>query len=112
LLIESADGRAWCRTRFDRGHQGAPGLVHGGLLVTLLDDVMGSIPFEDHLVRVTRSMDVRFRAPVAIQRDVEAVATIGSPDGRRVPIRGEVRYVDDPAVRVEIVAEYVTLPSP
>ncbi|MHB8466883.1 MAG: PaaI family thioesterase [Acidimicrobiales bacterium] len=109
LVIDAVEGRSWCRTRFDRGHQGAPGLVHGGLLVTLLDEVMGSLPFDDERVRVTRSMEVRFRLPVAIDRDVEAVATLGTRDGRSVPVRGEVRYLDDADVRVEIVADYVTI---
>jgi uncharacterized protein (TIGR00369 family) len=100
---------ASCRARFGAGHQGAPGLVHGGLLVTLLDEVMGSLPFEEDSARVTRSMDVRFLKPVAIERDVEAVATVGERSGRRVAVTGTVCYLDDPVVRVRIEAEYVIL---
>ena len=86
--------------------------MHGGLLVTLLDEVMGSIPFKAEGIRVTRSMDVRFRLPVSIDVDVEAVATIGARNDRTVALSGYVRHADDAARRVEVFADYVVLGDP
>jgi acyl-coenzyme A thioesterase PaaI-like protein len=109
LHLDADADHAWCRTSFGAQHQGAPGLVHGGLLVTLLDEVMGSLPMQGPGVRVTKSMAVRFRRPVRIDRDLDAVATVQARDGRNVTIEGVVRYADHDDVRVEVTAEYVVL---
>jgi uncharacterized protein (TIGR00369 family) len=109
LHVEIIPDGTRCVARFGASHQGAPGLVHGGLLVTLLDEVMGSLPFDDNSVRVTSTMAVRFLRPVAIDRDLEATATIGEQHPRRVDVTGTVRYLDDPVVRAEIKAEYVII---
>jgi uncharacterized protein (TIGR00369 family) len=106
LAIEAGDDRARCRTRFLPDHQGAPGLVHGGLLATLLDEVMGSMPL-DGAIRLTSTMELRFLRPVAVGRDVEAVARLAARDGRRVSIDGGIRYPGDLETRVEASATYV-----
>src|SRR5690242_15405999 len=51
------------RVHFGLEHQGAPGLVHGGLLATLLDETMGAVTYGGKVTRVTAEMTVRYRRP-------------------------------------------------
>lgn len=93
---------------------GAPGLVHGGALVTMLDEVMGTVPGPSSAARVTRSLEVRFRRPVELGRPVVATARVVATDGRRYRVTAELRYSPgagdkDSPVRAEAEAEFVVL---
>ncbi|HBT46873.1 MAG TPA: thioesterase [Peptococcaceae bacterium] len=59
-------------TRFTPGvfHQGYPGILHGGLVTTILDELMAN-----HLARmgywaVTARLEVRFRKPLPIGQEL------------------------------------------
>lgn len=76
--------------------EGGPGVIHGGVLSTAFDEVMGTAPYLIGPAAVTVHLEVDFRAPVPIgsrlhlsarllgqQRRkiyVEAAAHLGDPD--------------------------------
>ncbi len=64
---------------FGENHAGWEHLVHGGLLTTVLDEIMGwaVIVFLRRLI-VTKSMDVRFIRPVPVGSPVKALGWIES----------------------------------
>ncbi len=48
-------------------HRGAPGLLHGGLAATSLDECMGALSHAlDSRATVTATMELRYRRPVPI----------------------------------------------
>ncbi|ADL11879.1 PaaI family thioesterase [Acetohalobium arabaticum] len=51
-------------------HQGFTGIVHGGLLSTLLDEAMANLLYLQDLKAVTAKMEVKFRQPVSIGEDL------------------------------------------
>lgn len=123
-------GAATATGTFGPAFVGAPGLVHGGALMAMLDEVMGTVPGPSSAARVTRSLEVRFRRPVALGRPVVATARVVATDGRRYRVTAELRYSDstsgsdsdsdsestsdsdpddDSAVRAEAEAEFVVL---
>jgi acyl-coenzyme A thioesterase PaaI-like protein len=57
---------AHARVCFGSHHQGAPGLVHGGLLALLLDETMGTVPLDRRGIRLTTDMTIRYRRPTPI----------------------------------------------
>ena len=44
-------------------HTGFDDVVHGGIICTLMDEVMSYVPFSQGILTVTGKMDVRFRRP-------------------------------------------------
>ncbi len=76
-------------TRF----QGAPGLAHGGIVTTILDDLSGAVPVALGQRAVTANLDVDFLAPVVIGRPLVAEAWLASFEGRKIRIAS--RLLDD-----------------
>jgi acyl-coenzyme A thioesterase PaaI-like protein len=79
-------------------HQGWPGVVHGGLIATMLDEAAGWAAWEKGIDMVTAKMEVLFRNPArigvpliitgAITREntkrFEAYASINTRDGNLI----------------------------
>lgn len=64
-------------TRLDASLAGYDGLVHGGIVATLLDEAMGWALLElAGRYGVTRSLNVQYRRPVAVGRGLEVSAHI------------------------------------
>lgn len=90
-------------------HQGAPGLAHGGVLATALDEALGSLNWLLRTIAVTGRLETDFVRPVPVgtvlhlQARVTAVAgrkiystatgRIGGPDGP-VAVRADALFVE------------------
>ncbi|MEV5431819.1 PaaI family thioesterase [Streptomyces sp. NPDC052701] len=89
-------------------HQGAPGLAHGGVLATALDETLGSLNWLLRTIAVTGRLETDFVRPVPVgttlflQARVTAVAgrkiystatgRVGGPDGP-VAVRADALFV-------------------
>jgi uncharacterized protein (TIGR00369 family) len=113
MRIDIDGDRVRSTITLDEHYVGAPGLVHGGILTTLLDEVMGAVPLPSTRTasaRVTASLDVRFRAPVELGRELLVEAELGESSERDCTVRGTIGYADGPgAPRVVGAARYVVL---
>ena len=84
---------------FAEHHQGAPGIVHGGVVGAALDEACGLLATWHRFPTVTARISVRFRKPVPINRPLRAVATVRASRGRRIEVTAELR--DGPEVLAE-----------
>ena len=101
------------RVRFGHEHVGAPGLVHGGLLATLADEVMGSVEHGGDGVRLTAELTIRYRRPVAVERDLVCRARVDDSSGRRYTVVSVIVGADDPdVVLAEAEATFVLVDDP
>ena len=57
-------------------HEGWPGIVHGGIISTLLYEVMENLACRNGTVAMMRDMEVNFRRPAKIGRRITAVARL------------------------------------
>ena len=57
-------------------HEGWPGIVHGGIIATLLYEVMENFAFRKGIVTMMRDMDIQFRRPANIGRNITALARL------------------------------------
>ncbi|MEU3512174.1 PaaI family thioesterase [Streptomyces longwoodensis] len=90
-------------------HQGAPGLAHGGVLASALDETLGSLNWLLRTIAVTGRLETDFVRPVPVGttlhlqaeatavagRKIYATATgrIGAPDGP-VAVRADALFVE------------------
>lgn len=70
LSFSYSQNRAWTETTLDARFQGYPGIAHGGIVTTLLDEAMAHVLMEKGLFAVTAKLEVRFREPVPIEENI------------------------------------------
>ncbi len=90
-------------------HQGAPGLAHGGVLASALDETLGSLNWLLRTIAVTGKLETEFVRPVPVgtllylEAEVTAVAgrkiystatgRIGGPEGP-VAVRADALFIE------------------
>ncbi len=75
-------------------HQGFPGVMHGGLVTAMLDELIGRTAIVNDMWCMTVKLEVRFRKPVPIGADLHLKGEITRQTNRRLEGRGEVRTED------------------
>ena len=75
-------------------HQGYPGLVHGGLTATALDEAMGWAMYAAGVWAMTGKMEVKFRQPLPLGQKAVVSAELTRNRGRWLEVRGEIRRED------------------
>jgi uncharacterized protein (TIGR00369 family) len=94
-----------------REHQGYQGIVHGGLISTVLDEVMSWAIYTRKLWAVTGSINVRFRKPVNVGEPLTARAWVASVTGRKVDVRAQLVRDSDGQVLAEGSALFIRVPE-
>ncbi|WP_431041764.1 PaaI family thioesterase [Streptomyces sp. P1-3] len=65
-------------------HQGAPGLAHGGVLTTALDEAMGALSWLLRVIAVTGRLETDFLSPVPVGTVLHLEARVTAVDGRKI----------------------------
>jgi acyl-coenzyme A thioesterase PaaI-like protein len=91
-------------------HQGYPGVMHGGLVCTLLDETIGRSAFLHNKWVVTAKMELRYRHPVPVGQPVRITGWTTRVRGRLLEAKGQVQ-LQDGTVAVEADALYVEIPE-
>lgn len=80
----------------DERFQGYPGIVHGGILASVLDEVVGRVAMigDHHRFMMTVTMKVSYRLPVEINTPLQAVGRIVKIRGRIGKAEGHIRLPD------------------
>ena len=73
-----------------REHQGYPGVTHGGIVATLLDEAIARFAWAEGGNTVTAEMNVRYRRPVPTGAKLRIVGRIDEPNARVVHGSGEI----------------------
>ena len=97
LRVEAGEGvSVTAAFEVTAAHQGAPGLIHGGLLAAAFDEVMGSVNWLVRIPAVTGRLETDYLRPVPVGRVVHLRAWCVGMAGRKLYYRAEAR-LDDPA---------------
>jgi uncharacterized protein (TIGR00369 family) len=97
VATQTPDGRASGRVTLGKPHEGPPGLVHGGVVATLLDHVLARAVRAAGRGGLTATLTVTYRRPVQLGVPLVATAGIGEIDGRRTTASARLVAEDDPA---------------
>lgn len=82
----------------DAHYQGFPGVLHGGILATLLDETLSRTASIEGRWMMTGRLEVRYRRPAPMGPRLRVTARKLSSRSRMVHAEGEVRLAEDPSV--------------
>ncbi|WP_106396323.1 PaaI family thioesterase [Actinocorallia populi] len=92
-------------------HQGSPGLAHGGLLATAMDEILGTAAWNLGRMAVTGRLETDYRLPVPVGSVVHLKAWCTGVDGRKIYLQGEGRIGSpDGPVAVQAAALFLEVP--
>jgi uncharacterized protein (TIGR00369 family) len=94
LHIEFGPGTARTRWIVGPDHVGWSDKAHGGIIATLLDEVMAWAPSSDDSWAVTAEMSIRYRSPASPGEELVAEGRVVEQRRRIYEVRGEVRAAD------------------
>lgn len=100
LRIEGNEKRVTTKFRPAREHEGWEGILHGGIIATLLDEVVAWICVKNGIDALTAKLEIRFRRPARIEEELSVHAEIVESRGRAV--KAKARVV---SAKEEIIAE-------
>lgn len=89
-------------------YEGYPGIMHGGIITSILDGAMGNCIFARGKTAVTIEMNTRFRSPVLINKMATVKAEI--IDCSRPILLLEARLVQDEKVKASAKAKFFNQP--
>lgn len=94
-----------------RRFEGYDGMVHGGVISAVLDEVMAWSLYRHETWAVTGELTVRYRAPVRVGEPTRAIGWLVSRRGRRIEMAGELLRVSDATLLARASAVFVTVPD-
>ncbi len=79
----------------DIKHEGFPGMLHGGIAGTILDEVMFWASFEKtKIMAVTLSMELKYKHPLPLGADLKATARVIEVKRRTVTCESQIEDKD------------------
>jgi len=91
--------------------EGFLGVVHGGIVSTMLDEAMAWAAFARGLWAVTGKLEVRFRQPVEVGVEVVLSGRVVADRGRLVDAAGQIRRAIDGELLAEGTSRFVRVPE-
>ena len=98
-----------CRAEFTPGeaHVGYDGVTHGGILFSLLDDVMANVVFLRGERCYTAKADIRYRQPLPTGTAVRLEGREVRRKGRLAQLEGRILRADDDTVVAEATGSFM-----
>lgn len=109
-FFADADGCVYADYVPREEEQGYPGVVHGGLLTTMLDELIGRTAIASDLWCMTAKLEVRFKKPVPLGAPLKLKGEITKKSGRLLEGHGEIRLIDG-SLAVEARGTYLRIPD-
>lgn len=92
-------------------HEGFGGVVHGGVVTAVLDEVMAWAVYARGVWAMTGKIEVRFRKPVAIGVPTRAHARVVADRRRVLDTASDLRREADGVLLAEATATFVPVPE-
>ena len=84
------DRRIVCETVVSSAYEGAPGWAHGGIIATMLDEVMSKANRANGHIAVTRKLEVEYLRPVPSGQPIRLEGQLERVDGRKLFLTGRI----------------------
>jgi len=95
-FYDQPDGTVVSEITVSDRYQGYPGVVHGGITASMLDEAAGRSAMQGDTTRlmVTAKLEVRYRKPIPIGQPLRLVGRLKERRGRLTVVHGEVLLPD------------------
>lgn len=110
-FYEDECGGVWTPFVPEARFEGYTGMVHGGVISAVLDEVMAWSLYRHQVWAVTGELSVRYRAPIRVGERTRAVGWQVSRRGRRIEMAGEIQRESDGAVLARATAAFFIVPD-
>jgi len=110
FFYEDDEGRVIADFTPREEHQGYPGVLHGGIAATLLDEVAGRVVSSRNLWMVTAKLEIRYHKPVPLGQRLTVIGEMVRLQRRTMETRGEIR-LEDGSLAVESKGLYLKIPD-
>jgi acyl-coenzyme A thioesterase PaaI-like protein len=107
LHMDPETNGAYAHFAPDARFQGYDGMIHGGIISTILDEVMAWSLYGIGVWGVTVEMTVRFRKPVAVGQPLVAKGRIERDRRRMYDLVGRIEAVDSGMLLAESTATFM-----
>lgn len=111
-FYSTGPGEVEARYTVPKRFEGYPGTVHGGILASMLDEVVGRVAMTEdpnHFL-VTARLELRYREPAPIGQELRLIGRLERSRGRTTIARGHV-ILPDGRVAAEAEATLVDHPA-
>lgn len=99
--FEFADGRTTGRANLGAAYNGPPGMVHGGVIALLFDELLGATNVCNGLGGFTGTLSVRYERPTWIEHELELESWVDRVEGRKVFTVGTISIAGEVTARAE-----------
>lgn len=88
------DGVVHGTANLDAAYEGPPGCVHGGIIASLFDEMLGIANITAEVGAMTGTLTIRYRSPTPLRTDLTLTARHVGVDGRKVRAEGTIHAGD------------------
>lgn len=88
------DGILRSEVTFSKIHQGFKGVVHGGMLALVLDDIMVNLSWRQNIPAVTGELTLRLKKPTPINEKIYLEAKLEREEKRVVYFSAQAKNTD------------------
>ena len=89
--MDESSKRVIGRFRLGPEYQGATGFIHGGIIATLLDEVMSKVSRFSNARAVTAELTIEYLLPVRVDEELRVEGFAARREGRQLYHEGEIR---------------------
>jgi uncharacterized protein (TIGR00369 family) len=107
VFFAERDGSVYSRWTPQLNHQGYDGMVHGGIISTVFDEVMAWAATNAGIWAVTGRLSTTYRKPVEVGIPTIARAHVFGVTSRTADVTAEIRRVSDGLLLAEATALFV-----
>jgi acyl-coenzyme A thioesterase PaaI-like protein len=111
LAIHTDPSGAWTETTLDQRFQGWVAVAHGGIVCTLLDEVMAWAVIGRGTWGVTARLSIAFRGPIPVGRRIRAEGWVAEENRRANRAAGRVLEVASGEVLAAGEATFMAVPQ-
>jgi uncharacterized protein (TIGR00369 family) len=101
------DKSAICRLSLPPRFQGWDGIAHGGVVATLLDEIMAHAVLKHVGQGLTTDMQTRYKAPVPLEQELEVRGWVAEANRRLATTQAEVRLAEGGRLLAEAQARFL-----
>ena len=107
MQVEFTPDQAYCNITLAEHYQGWTEIAHGGIVCTLLDEIMAYAVLRFIGQGVTAQLSSKFRKPVPLGKPIVARGWVLERKGRRAMAKAEIRAAEDDALLAQGEATWI-----